>query len=160
MVYVGKITNTHGLKGELRILSTFSNKEYIFRPGFKLYIEDQPYEIVSTRRHKNYDMVIFKGYDHIDDVLFLKGKSVYFKREDIQDDILLETDFIGMKVVSHKGERGVVTGILEGVCYNYLIVERDKKEFYLPNLDEFILKVSPTKKTITIKEIEGLLDEN
>ena len=37
-VYIGKIVNTHGIKGELRIRSNFELKNVIFKPGFTLYV--------------------------------------------------------------------------------------------------------------------------
>ena len=37
-VYLGKITNTHGIKGEIRIISDFANKDIVFKKGFNIYI--------------------------------------------------------------------------------------------------------------------------
>ena len=70
-VYVGKIVSTHGIKGEIRILSDFDYKEKVFKVGNKLIIENQDYTIKSYRKHKNYDMVTLNNYNNINDVLFL-----------------------------------------------------------------------------------------
>jgi ribosomal 30S subunit maturation factor RimM len=37
LIKIGKIVNTHGIKGELRILSKFPYKEKIFIKNMKLY---------------------------------------------------------------------------------------------------------------------------
>ena len=37
-VLIGKIVNTHGLKGEVRILSSFKYKDKVFKNGMKVYI--------------------------------------------------------------------------------------------------------------------------
>ena len=37
-VLIGKLVNTHGLKGEVRILSDFKYKDRVFIPGMKIYI--------------------------------------------------------------------------------------------------------------------------
>ena len=37
-VLIGKLVNTHGLKGEVRILSNFKYKDKVFIPGMKIYI--------------------------------------------------------------------------------------------------------------------------
>ena len=79
-VYIGKIVNTHGIKGELRIkddLNDIQRKE-IFKINSHLIILDTPYLIKSYRRHKDYDMVSFEGFTNINEVMFLKGKKVYF----------------------------------------------------------------------------------
>ena len=64
-VYVGKIVSTHGIKGEIRILSDFDYKEKVFKVGNKLIIENKEYTIKSYRKHKNYDMVTFIDRNHI-----------------------------------------------------------------------------------------------
>ena len=56
-VYIGKIVSTHGIKGEVRIISDFLYKEKVFVVGNKLIIDDKEYTINSYRSHKNYDIV-------------------------------------------------------------------------------------------------------
>ena len=46
-VYVGKIVSTHGIKGEIKILSGFNFKDKVFKIGNKLIIDDKEYEIKS-----------------------------------------------------------------------------------------------------------------
>ena len=78
-IYIGKVTNTHDLKGEIRILSNFEFKDKIFTKGFKLYVGHlKTEEIIETyRQHKQYDMVKFVGIDNINDVIKYKGASVF-----------------------------------------------------------------------------------
>ena len=76
MIYIGKIVNTHGIKGEIRILSNFKYKNEIFKIDNYLYIDNIKYQIKTYRRHKNYDMVTFNNFNNINDVLFLKNKNV------------------------------------------------------------------------------------
>lgn len=159
-VYIGDIVNTHGLKGELRILSSFSHKEEIFKPNFYLYIEEKPYKIKTYRKHKTYDMVTFDGFTTIDDVLFLKGRPVYINRGEVDSTLILESDYLNMEVYSDKGNRGKVTSILKGVIYNYLEISLGKKIYYVPLIPTFIDKVIKDKNQVWIHEIEGLIDEN
>ena len=63
-VFIGKIVSTHGIKGEVRILSDFMYKEKVFFPGNKLVIDDKEYSISSYRVHKNYDRVTFDGFNN------------------------------------------------------------------------------------------------
>ena len=50
-IYIGRIVNTHGIKGELRIKSNFLEKEKVFKKGMILYIGEGyvPEEIVTYR---------------------------------------------------------------------------------------------------------------
>ena len=83
MIIVGKYVNTHGIKGEIRILSDFSRKDLIFKPKFKLYINNKEFIVKSYRKHKKYDMITFEGINSINDIEYLKGNNVYIKRDDI-----------------------------------------------------------------------------
>ena len=49
-IYVGKIVNTHGIKGEIRILSDFQFKDKVFKKDKKLIIDNLEYIIRSYRR--------------------------------------------------------------------------------------------------------------
>ena len=66
-VYIGKIVSTHGIKGEIRILSDFPFKDKVFVVGNKLIIDDKEYEIKSYRVHKNFDMVTLNDYHDINE---------------------------------------------------------------------------------------------
>ena len=74
MVYVGEIVNTHGIKGELRIVSDFKYKSEVFVPGKKLYLgKRRQEEIIKTyRKHKNYDMITFERIDDINEAIIFK----------------------------------------------------------------------------------------
>ena len=74
-IYIGDIVNTHGLKGELRIISDFKYKTEIFKPEFKLYVGRQKEELVikTYRKHKNYDMVTLIDVESIEDAIAYKG---------------------------------------------------------------------------------------
>ncbi|MDU6523850.1 MAG: ribosome maturation factor RimM, partial [Enterococcus sp.] len=70
---VGKIVNTHGIRGEVRVISTTDFTEERYQVGEKLFLfrEDQevlPLTIASYRRHKNFDLLSFEGYPNINQV--------------------------------------------------------------------------------------------
>ncbi|MDE5587382.1 MAG: ribosome maturation factor RimM [Bacilli bacterium] len=100
-IYVGKIVNTHGIRGEIRLLSDFDKKENVFVPNMTLYLgrKKEPVTITSYRHHKNFEMVCLEGYNDINDVLRFKGLYAYVLREDLKlkEDELLEEDYIGME---------------------------------------------------------------
>ena len=83
-VYIGRITNTHGLKGEVKIRSNFDYKDRVFKEGFALYVgKDKTKEVIRTYRpHQEYDMSPLYGIDDIDDVLKYKGSLVFAFKDD------------------------------------------------------------------------------
>jgi len=57
MIKIGNITSTHGIKGELKLYSDFSQKEKIMQKDFPIYIENTLHHITSVRPHKNYYLI-------------------------------------------------------------------------------------------------------
>ena len=74
-IYIGKIVNTHGIKGEVRILSKFKYKSRVLKKYFKVYIGPSKEEqiINSYRPHKQFDMITLEGITNINEVLKYKG---------------------------------------------------------------------------------------
>lgn len=162
-IYLGEIVNTHGIKGEVRIVSDFKFKNDVFKIGKNLYVGNSKVkEIINTYRvHKNYDMVTFKGINDINDVLKYKGKKVYIMREEFEFDGILDEDVIGLDVYSKDKKIGIVEDILKSNAHPILEVKNDKNVIsYIPFIDAFVLNVDLKNKRIDIEEIEGLINEN
>lgn len=151
-IYIGKIVNTFGIKGEVKIVSDFYEKDKVFKSGFKLYISPMyiEEEILSTRVHKGYNLVLFKNYNNINDVLKYKGMGVYIKRSDLsldKDEYLIE-DLVGYEVYDEDKLLGKVDEVSKN--NSVLLKIKGDKVFYIPFIDEFIIKVDiESKKIIT-----------
>ena len=149
-IYIGKIVSTHGIKGELKIISDFFEKDKIFKKGFKLYLTPLYHEeVINTYRvHKNYDMVTFNGYNDINEILKYIGMGVYIKRSDLdlKEDEYLLSDLIGYAVYDNNKLLGKVSGI----NFNNNVLLKIDDIFYIPFIDEFIENVDvKTKKIMT-----------
>lgn len=159
-LYIGKIVNTHGLKGELRILSKFEFIDKVFVKGFKFYIGESKecHTVTSYRHHKTFEMVTFEGFTNINEVLYLKGKNVYINKEDLvlNKDEYLDEDLIGLKVISNNKEKGIIKDIEENGGNKLLIVESNNKEVLIPYNKAFIKSININDKIVEINEIEGL----
>lgn len=162
LIYIGKLVNTHGLKGEVRIISDFKYKENIFKKGINLYVgkNKDKYEINSYRKHKIYDMVTFVGINSIDDIIRYKGDNVYVNREEITFDGILDEDIIGMEVYGDNKLIGNVTTILKNSAHSILVVEKNGNKNMIPYVDEFIKNIDLKNKKIEINVIEGLINED
>ena len=159
-IHIGKIVNTHGIKGELRIKSNFEYKDKIFVPGFYLYIGKgyAKEEIVTYRHHKEFEMVTFKGYNNINQVLNYLKMDVYVAKEDLKlnnNEYILE-ELIGYSIFENGKFYGKVVEIVYNNINILLKVDGDK-EFYIPNNPHFIKRVNQDTKEITTENIEGLM---
>lgn len=158
-IKIGKLVNTHGIKGEVKILSDFTKKEIVFKPNFTLYLGNKKtaLTISSYRYHKIFDMVTFNGISNINDVLEYKGLDVYINRDELElnNDYLLE-DLIGLSII----ENGNVLGKASEILYNNgnnLLSVSGSKNFYIPLKGNFIKKVDIENKIIEVENIKGLI---
>ena len=147
-IYIGKIVSTHGIKGEVKIISDFFEKDKIFKKGFKLYLTPLYHEeVINTYRvHKNYDMVTFDGYKDINEVLKYIGMGVYIKRSDLdlKEDEYLLNDLIGYEVY----EDSKLLGKVSSISFNNNVLLKIDDKFYIPFIDEFIEKVDVKSQII------------
>ena len=160
LIYVGKIVNTHGIKGEVRLLSNFEEKDLVFKKNFKVYVGDESERLIinSYRPHKQFDMLTFKGINDINDVLKYKGKKVYIDKEDLhlkEDEYLLE-DLIGMNIICDKEVLGVVSDIYEAPQGKLLYITF-AKNYYIPYNNNYIKEIDVKKKEIHTENIKGLI---
>lgn len=157
-IYIGKITSTHGIKGELKIKSDFKYKNLVFKKNNKLYVGNKHNEeiINNYRVHKQYDMVLFNNYNDINEVLKYKGANVYFNKEDLNfsDKEYLDEDLIGLDIICNNEIIGKVIDIVDSGNGNILI---KLEKFYIPKKDNFIEKIDFDNSKIYVKNIEGLI---
>ena len=151
-IYVGKIVNTHGIKGELRILSDSKYKNEIFKINNYLYIDDKEYQIKTYRQHKNYDMVTLDDLDNINKVLHLKNKKVYTLRTYIKE--ILPEDLIGYEIIYEGKKEGKVISITKNKIQDILVTDNKKKVIFIK---EIIKNIDNEKKEIIVG---GIFDEN
>ena len=157
MIYIGKIVSTHGIKGELRILSSFPYKEKAFQIGNHLYIDSHPYEIKSYRVHKNYDMVTLDDYHDINEVLFLLKKEVYLSEEELSlgDDEVLDEELITYEVLTKEGKRGIIKEIFQASETNKILRVLFDKEVLIPYRSPFV-QIDKKEKKVIVDLIDGM----
>lgn len=159
LVYIGKLVNTHGIKGEVRIISDFKYKKDVFKKGNEIIIDNNKFIIESYRHHKIYDMVTLKDINSIETAITLKGLNVYINKDDYTFDGYLNEDLIGLSVYDNDKLKGKVVEILKTNLYEILVIEGNKRHM-VPNIPEFIKNVDIENKRIEIKYIEGLDNED
>lgn len=157
-LYVGKVVGTHGIKGEIRVLSDFQFKDKIFVVGKKLIIGNQEYVIRSYRRHKNFDMVTLNDYKDINEVLFLVKKKVYVLKEnlDLDEQEILDEDLINFKVLTTDGKSGIIKEIFLASPDNKIIRVMFDHEVLIPLSSPMIKSISKEKREVTVELLSGM----
>lgn len=160
-ILIGKIVNTHGIKGELRIISDFPYKDRVFKNNFNIYIgKDKINEVINTyRHHKIFDMITLKNYNNINEVLKYKGSLVYINRLDLQlnDNEYLESDLLNFDIIINNNIIGKLSSFENHNKNKIIIVKNKEKEILLPYNNNLIENINLDKKEIIYKNIEGLI---
>ncbi|AXM87908.1 ribosome maturation factor RimM [Anoxybacillus ayderensis] len=166
---VGKIVNTHGIRGEVRVISRTDFAQERYKIGNVLYIfmgSEPPIEVkvAGHRVHKSFDLLTFEGYDNINLVEKFKGAMIKVPESQLQP--LDEGEYyfheiIGCTVVTEEGETiGEVKEILTPGANDVWVVKRKKGgDVFIPYIADVVKQVDVENKTITIHVMEGLLDE-
>ena len=158
---IGKIVNTHGIKGEVRILSNFKYKGKVFHKGFKVYIgKEKVEEVISTYRpHKQFDMITVEGITNINDVLKYKGSLIYINRDDLELGVgeYLDEDLIGLNVVVDGEKVGEVVRVEKGP-QDRIVVNKNGTMYLVPYVCDIIKQINLKEGIMTLENIKGLLD--
>ena len=156
-IYIGKITSTHGIKGEIKIKSSFEYKDKAYRPGNKITINSNTYIIKTYRRHKDYEMITLEGYNDINEVLFLLKNKVYIEKEELKlEDEVLDSDLISYKVISNNGEGTVKEVFLASPTNKIIRVVINDNEVLVPYNKDFV-KLDKNNKIVYINLVDGMI---
>ncbi|WP_068672416.1 ribosome maturation factor RimM [Oceanobacillus sp. Castelsardo] len=167
MFNVGKIINTHGIRGEVKVLriSDFDDR---FQTGGILYLDNnkgEPLKLVidGHRIHKGYDLLQFEGYHNINDVENFKGLFLKIKEEqltELDDNEFYYHEIIGCEVHTTDDRYiGKIKEVLSPGANDVWVVKQLKgKDILVPYIEEVVKSVDIDAKNVTIEPMEGLLD--
>ena len=156
-VEAGKIVNTHGIAGELKI-EVWLDSPAFFKRFKRLFIEGREYRIAGGRVHKDFFIAKLEGIDDINAAMPFKEKTVSVSSGDAglgRGDFFLQ-DLIGAEVIDEKqGNIGRLREIMEAPASMVYIVE-GSQEHLIPAVPEFILSQDPEEGIIRVRLIEGM----
>lgn len=165
---VGTIVNTHGIKGEVRVLSITDFPNERFAPGASLFLVKEgkapvPVTVKTHRKHKSFDLVLFEEYDSINTAEPMVGSIVKVSAEameELPEDEFYYHEVIGLKAIDEQENLlGHVKEILSPGANDVWVVEREKKkDLLLPYIDEVILEVDIERGFVRVHVLEGLDD--
>ncbi len=163
---IGKINNTHGVRGEMKLQLWCDGIDYL-KQLKRLYLDSEgkkEVKLLSARAQKNLAIIKLEGIDSIEKAEELKGKVLYCDREDavIEDGANYIADLIGCYVVDidTEEEYGKVVDVVNyGSCDIYDI-ESWGKHTLIPAIEDVVKEINTEYQVIKIKRMKGLFDED
>jgi 16S rRNA processing protein RimM len=162
---IGKITNTHGIKGEVKVypltddIKRFDLLEKAYIGDGKIQVQVQ-----NVKYHKNLVILKFKEYSNINEIKGFKDYFIYVDEEgriDLPEDHFFIYEILNSKVFDKDMNLiGTLTDVIQGPSNDvYVIKDEDSsKEYLIPAVKQFIKKVDIEDKIIVIDPIEGMLE--
>lgn len=161
---IGKIINTHGINGEVKIYPYTDDIER-FSILKQAYIGDTKIKVnlSSVKYHKGLPLVKFKEYNNINDVLKFKEQIIYVDDENrvvLPKNHFFIYDLIDCQVYDMDNNYiGKLVEVMQGASNDIYVVKDDNhKEYLIPAVKEFIEEVNIDKKTVIINPIEGMIE--
>ena len=155
-IFIGKIVNVFGIKGELKIVSSFDMPDKAFKKNNIIIINKEEHLITSVRFHKNNYLVEIDNLKDINLVLKYKGYNVFIKKDYLnlkQEEYLIE-ELYNLDVYDNSEFIGKVTEVINNKI-NPLIKVNDS--FYIPLKGNFIDTVDIKSQKIICQNIGGLM---
>ena len=164
---LGKIIDSFGLDGTVKVFSTTDNAKKRYQKGNKVFLcgEDeasrQELTVVSYRSSGRLDYVKFEEISSPEEASLFKGFEIQVIKDqkDLKEGYYFYSDLRGCAIVDRDGKvYGIVKEVEEFPAQITLRVKRENgKEFFVPFIKEFIVKVDIDNKKIIINYMEGML---
>lgn len=162
---IGKITSTHGIKGEMRVQPWCDTPEYM--KNFKtLYLDKKGEKPITVKSRPNGNMVIMKiqGVDTVESAAEYRNKVIYMKRSDakLPDGTWFIQELIDCTVIDADNE-GIVYGAISDVSQtganDVWHIKKDDKEYLIPAIPDVVIDTDVVKGIIKIRPLKGIFDD-
>lgn len=165
VIEIGKVVNTHALKGEIKIQPWCDSPE-MFNELEYIYIGENEYEIERTRIHKNFVIAKLFDVDSIEVAETLKNSVITVERDELgelPEGVYYICDLLGCKVFEENGKYlGKVEDVIKTGSNDVYSLSDTKsgKPLLIPVIPDVVLSVDTEEKIIKVKLLKGLVEED
>ncbi len=159
----GKIVNTHGIKGEVKIMP-YTDIPEILCEFERLFIGNDKSEIIIERSRVAKNMVIAKleGVNTPEEAEKFRNKILYMHRDDLEldEDTYFIEDLIGIEVKDADTGfvYGKITDVMQTGANDVYVVEGNGREYLIPAIADVVISTDIDANLMTIRALEGLFE--
>lgn len=156
---IGQIVNTHGIRGELKLLPRGVEPDIIVRCK-TVYIDGQPVVPRTRRVHKGCVLLTLPGVEDMNTALTYKNKEVAIRRRDVKlpKGVYFDQELIGLtaKNAATGEELGTLEEVMDYPAHKVYAIRGGRDEYLVPAVPAFVESIDLGSNTITIHVWEGL----
>lgn len=159
----GKIVNTHGIRGEVKIMP-YTDVPELLCEFDRLFIGKERNEIIIERSRVAKNMVIAKleGVDTPEQAEKLRNKLLYMHRDDLEldEDTYFIQDLIGIEVKDADTGfvYGKITDVMQTGANDVYVIEGNGREYLVPAIADVVISTDIDANSMTIRALDGLFD--
>ncbi len=160
----GKIINTHGIKGAVKLESWCDNPETLAELDYIYFKKGDNYEkrrVISSTVMKRHVMAYIEGVEDIDSAAALKETVVFADRDDIplEEGDYFISDLIGLSVIDADSgiEYGKISEVFNTGASDIYTVRTPDGERMIPAVPEFIIEID-VERGVFVRPIEGMFN--
>ena len=159
----GKIVNTHGIRGEVKIMP-YTDSPELLAEFDRLFLGKAHTEVVIERSRvfKNTVIAKIEGVDTPEEAEKLRNKLLYMHRDDLEldEDTYFIQDLIGMEVRDADSGQvyGKIADVMQTGANDVYVVKGDDREYLVPAIGDVVLSTDIDADIMTIRPLEGLFD--
>lgn len=157
LIDAGKIVNTHGVRGEVK-LEVWLDSPELLRGCGRIVVNGREHRLFAARVQKGWLIAKLEGVDDINAAMALKERSVQVFREDVKlpAGTVFVQDILGAEVVTEDGQAvGKLVDALEYPAHMVYVV-RGETEHLIPAVPAFIRAIDAETGVVTVRLIEGM----
>lgn len=156
-IVIGKIVNTFGIKGELKIVSNFEMANRAFKKGNKIIINNKERFITNSRFHHHNYLVEIDNIKDINEVTYLIGAKVSINKDELK---LEENEYLMCELNGYTlYNEDKCIGNVDEVVINEVNPLIKVNGHYIPLQKNFIKKVDTNNQKIICQNIDELVKE-
>ena len=160
----GKIINTHGIKGVVKVESWCDSPE-ILAELERIYTEENgravEYKVINSTVFKQFVLFELEGVFGMDAALAMKNKIIYVSRDDIEleEGDYFIADLINLPVIDADSGReyGRITDVINTGASDIYVIKTEKGEAMMPAVEEFVVEID-LDRGVFVRPIEGMFE--
>ena len=156
-IEAGEIVTTHGVRGEIKLLSWLDSPEMLCEFD-RCRISGREYVMDSVRVQKTCNLVKLRGVDTMEDAQKLRGKTMELYREDISDELIFASELVDVEVYADGTCIGKIKEVLD-YPGNSVYVVQGEREYLIPAVKEFILSTDLERNQMQVKLLKGMASD-
>jgi len=163
---IGKITSTHGIRGEMKVQPWCDSVDFM-KKFPTLYLDKKGEKPLKVKIRQGGSMAIMKaeGIDTPEDAQKMRNRILYIRRSDavLPEGFYFMQELFDCKVIdADDGEKvyGILSDVSETGANDVWHVKADGgKEYLIPAIPPVVIDVNVTEGIIKIRPLRGIFDD-